>query len=143
MEAKITAPRGKETAKTIYHIGKVQKNRKEPHFYKELCALTLNAKRKPCQTVIARYYSRNGNKVFCCVWAYGVKSRITLAGGGCAAGGGYHKESAALAAALSDAGVELSENINGAGDRAVRRALEALAHTITRRKKVYIHEASA
>lgn len=61
-------------------------------------------------------------------------------GGGRAGGGGYHKPSAALCAALSDAGVNLDENISGAGDGAMEAAIEAIAKAVGVKKPI-IHVA--
>ena len=47
-------------------------------------------------------------------------------GHGKAGGYGYHKESAALQEAIESAGIKLRSPIDGAGDSAVRGAMEAI-----------------
>lgn len=51
-------------------------------------------------------------------------------GAGKAGGYGYHKPSAALAEALNNAGINLSDDISGRGDGLIDRALEAIAKTM-------------
>lgn len=99
---------------------------------------------KLCEVVTARFYmgrSRNASQVYCSFWVHA--EGIHTAGHGVAGGYGYHKQSAALSAALTNAGVELwgspydKENedtnegqrayISGCGDSAMRSALVAVA----------------
>ena len=100
--------------------------------------------RKLCEVVTARFYmgrSRNASTVYCSVWVH--CEGIHTAGHGTAGGWGYHKNSAALSAALTSAGVELWGSpydkededtnegqrayISGCGDSAMRSALLAVA----------------
>lgn len=94
--------------------------------------------------VTARLYwpgRDGGSTCYACVW---INARDAHgAGGGKAGGYGYHKESAAIEAALTDAGVALSENIGGVGDSAVSAALEAVAAAVTRKHKFFRVEAHA
>ena len=99
---------------------------------------------KLCEVVTARFYmgrSRNASTVYCSVWVH--CEGIHTAGHGTAGGWGYHKNSAALSAALSNAGIELwgspydkededtqkgeRAHISGCGDSAMRSALLAVA----------------
>lgn len=59
-------------------------------------------------------------------------------GRGRAGGGGYHKSSAALAEALTDAGVTLSENISGRGETVMREALVAAARALGYRGALHL-----
>lgn len=90
--------------------------------------------------VTARFYYP-ATVAYCVVWIHGEKGH----GRGCgkAGGYGYHKESAALAGALSDAGVFLSEHISGRGDRCMTEAVEAVARAATGKRKFIIHEANS
>ena len=79
------------------------------------------------ELVIARFYAslrRGANRVTCILWTNG--------GHNANASGynetyGLHRGSAALADAIRNAGIVLSENISGCGDDAVRDALLAIA----------------
>lgn len=104
----------------------VVKNRKELYFTTEYTVFV------PCdENVIRRIvrcciYKTNA-KVHCCVWINDALQEIHLAGGGYAGGGGYHRPSAATESALTACGVQLSQSICGAGERAMREALGAVA----------------
>ena len=76
------------------------------------------------------YHSQRGSSFYASVWlAFTDKrtgARVYASGCGSAGGYGYCKLSAACADALSSAGVKLSQNIAGAGERAVEDALRAI-----------------
>ncbi len=95
--------------------------------------------------VEARFYmgrSRTASTVYCALWVHGAEH---CAGNGYASGYGYHKESAALASAITCAGIELygssyarsdsSEKvdfkkrayISGCGHSSMETALKAIA----------------
>lgn len=79
------------------------------------------------EIVIARLYAsllRDANRVTCILWTNG---RHNANASGTASEYGYHRGSAALADAIRNAGIELSENISGRGDDAIREALLAIA----------------
>ncbi len=84
------------------------------------------------EVVIARWYkarkSDGASPVYASIWAYG--AGFDISGYGRATGYGYHKASAALSAAMDSAGIVLSERIDGVGEGAIRRALEAIARAI-------------
>ena len=84
------------------------------------------------EVVIARWYkarkSDGASPVYASIWTYG--AGFDISGYGRATGYGYHKASAALSAAIDSAGIVLSERIDGVGDRASQRALEAIARAI-------------
>jgi hypothetical protein len=75
-----------------------------------------------CRAYMGR--SRSASTVYASVW---IKMPDGFASGhGDAGGYGYHKESAAIAYAIQSAGIDLSEDIAGRGDSAIREALLAL-----------------
>ena len=79
------------------------------------------------EIVIARLYAslhRDACKVICILWTNG-KHNVNASGW--ASGYGYHKGSAALADAIRNACIKLSEDIAGYGERAMREALLAIA----------------
>ena len=84
------------------------------------------------EVVIARWYtarkSDGASPVYASIWAYG--EGFAISGHGRATGYGYHKASAALSAAIDSAGIVLPERIDGLGDGASQRALEAIARAI-------------
>ena len=84
------------------------------------------------EVVVARWYkarkSDGASPVYASIWAYG--AGFDISGHGRATGYGYHKASAALSAAIDSARIVLSERIDGLGDGAIRRALEAIARAI-------------
>jgi len=87
--------------------------------------------------------SRSASRVYCSVWIYTTNGQLCT-GHGHADGYGYHKESAAFAAALDSAGVGLltddgkRAHIGGAGDTAIRKALEAITRAAGYRGKMII-----
>ena len=65
-------------------------------------------------------------------------------GYGFAGGYGYCKESQAMADAVDQTGIELSEDIGGRGDQAMRSAAEAIAKAVSgKRGNFIIHYAHA
>lgn len=72
------------------------------------------------------YRARGGNGSYAAIWVHPVNGPH-LIGTGRATGYGYHKQSAAAADAMSNAGVTLDQSIGGGGDRLVREAVEAIA----------------
>lgn len=68
---------------------------------------------------------------------------LHASGTGKAGGYGYCKQSAALAEALVNAGVTLSENISGVGHIAMRDAVLAVARAASNRRKFYLVESYA
>ena len=84
------------------------------------------------EVVVARWYmarkSDGASPVYASIWTYG--AGFGISGHGRATGYGYHKASAALSKALDSAGIVLSERIDGLGDGASQRAVEAIARAI-------------
>lgn len=78
--------------------------------------------------VDAKFYmgrSSNASVVYCVVRVFA--EHDTYCGAGDAGGGGYHKESAALAEAILNAGIYIDGHFGGRGDRAMEEALVAIA----------------
>jgi len=111
-------------------------HRKEDHFYKEWALVGLNDKREIHKFIDIRFYG-SGSVVYCCVWVHDGredKGMPYLSGSAKAGGYGYHKESAAMEAALNDAGFTFAAHFGGCGDSAMRVALEAIARKAKIRK---------
>jgi len=77
--------------------------------------------------ITARIYG-SGNRNYCCIWVNA--SPLHTSGSGYAGGYSYHRPSAALEAAIDNAGFTLSENISGVGAQAMEQALLAIAECI-------------
>ncbi len=100
-------------------------------------SLIATTKSGPRQIIVARWYmgrSNSASQVYCSVWLYG--REYYASGRGVAGGGGYDKQSAALASALSDAGIELfgpdkkRAYIGGVGETAIRESFDAIARAM-------------
>jgi hypothetical protein len=104
--------------------------------------------------VIVRIY-QPGTVAYCSLWIHGRTGHGR--GQGQAGGGGYHKASAAMAAAIEDAGIVLTgdvygrdkgksrtvAHIGGVGESAMIAALEAIARAATGKRRLIIHSAHA
>lgn len=130
MEADFSGLR--ETARNIDHY------RRDGGFKSEIVALDPADGR---EIVTARFY-RPGTVAYCCVWIRATRYGVGDGRGyGKAGGYGYHKESAALAEALSDAGVKVSEETEGRGEDAMLAAVEAVALAVSGLPRVIVHKA--
>ncbi len=127
-------------------LGTVKKEASQPS-QPMVGAWSLVAKRNGelCEVITVRTYmsaSRNASTVRACVWIKPANAGANwYSGRGDAGGWGYHKESAAIADAISNAGVSLfgdpygrdgSRNksplhFGGTGDTAYRQIFEAIA----------------
>ena len=147
----------KATFTKTEHTGKIASNRKENGGFSQEYTVLVTDKRtdqslpyvkegRTMQSVIiARIYWSKGATCYACVWVHGSsapKNPVSTSGGGKAGGYGYHKASAALEAALDDAGVVLSEAIGGRGESAMTDALAAMARALGYRR-FHIHNAHA
>lgn len=112
----------KATLSTKQHTGDLARNRKEKHFTSQYSVVAVDKKRCIKEIVTARIYQTSG-RAHACVWVHSADAHLT--GGGWAGGYGYHRSSAALQKALNDAGITLSEAIDGCG--AMETALCAVA----------------
>lgn len=113
--------------------------RRETGFHREIAVLDPATGRA---IVTARIYYP-GTVARCALWVSG--SDRYGRGAGSAGGGGYHKQSAALADAIRDAGIKLDQSISGVGDSAMERACEAIARAVTGRPRArfIVHVAHA
>lgn len=99
----------------------IHKHRKENSFRRQLSLVDLaDGEEVAC----IRFYGM-GNRAYCCAWFH--NSGQHARGSGWAGGYGYHKDSAAMQAALYDAGFRFSEPFDGVGETGERQALEAIA----------------
>lgn len=103
-----------------------------------------------CRVYMAR--SANSSQVYASVWISG--NNYYIAGNGFAGGYGYHKVSAAIASALSSAGIKLvghaslpigekpdfkrQADIGGVGESACRMAFNAIAYALGYRDIIVI-----
>ena len=71
-----------------------------------------------------------GSKNYACLWVNDIKSNIHTSGSGSAGGYGYHRPSAAAAEAIMNAGIDLSEHIDGRGESAIEEAVKAIAEAL-------------
>lgn len=122
--------------------------RRDNGFDREIAVLDRDGK----PVVIARIY-QPGTVAYCSLWINGA-GRYGR-GQGKAGGYGYHKPSAALADAISDAGVTLTGDvygraktdkrcsISGVGDSAMTEACEAIARALTGKRRFIVHVAHA
>lgn len=136
MHAKITNPK---------RSGKVASNRKEDRFYQEYAAILPTRRQggyehESFPFVTLRLYHTQ-SRAYACVWAHTADWTITVSGGGRAGGYGYHRGSAAAQAAITNAGIALSEDIAGVGDSAIRAAVIAIAKELCGGREFFIHVA--
>ena len=112
--------------------------RKEKYFSRQVSGLVWDGD-KIREAVILRIYQTDA-RAYACVWTYctGYNS-----GSGCAGGYGYHRASAAAANAIYNAGFDLSEDIAGRGDSAIREAVKAITEFQFPGCPVFVHEANA
>jgi hypothetical protein len=143
-ETKMTA-----TFKTLNHAPKFNINhRKENHFYKQFTAIAINKDGRAYDAVTLRIYGTDA-KSYACLWTHSNCSWENAKdywrnGSGSAGGYGYHRASAAAQEAIYNAGIELSEDINGRGDSAIHEAVKAIARAMWDESVyIYITEAHA
>lgn len=123
----------REDGRSISHY------RRESSFRREFALIDLDEER---DALIARFYGQ-GSVAYCVVWIRGYDYGIPSAMGyGKAVGWGYHKDSAALKEALARAGVTLGDDMDGRGEEAMRRAIEAIGdHMGIKRSLVHLAHA--
>jgi hypothetical protein len=119
------------------YTGKIGYHRKEKHFVRQYTVINRSFN----ELITMRFYS-TPSVSYACVWINGRNPSVSLAGAGRANGYGYHRASAAAMAALQDAGIILSESIDGRGDSAIEEALKAVATKLTN-EPIHIVEAYA
>lgn len=70
-------------------------------------------------------YGVEVGQIHASIWCH--RAPCPTSGYGKASGYGYHKSSAALQAAITSAGITLTDPIDGRGDQAMEEALRAIA----------------
>jgi len=110
-----------------------KRDRVEKGFSKEYAVINPSSGRS---VVLLRVYW-TGTTCHCIAWFYGEDSDGN--GYGKATGGNYCKESAAIAYAIDDAGIELGERIRGLGASMVRQAAIAIGKKLTGKRKLILH----
>lgn len=120
-------------------IGK-QRDKYRDHFYKEISVMHPSVRGT---IVTVRFYWPNSSEYCrCIVWVN--NDEEFGSGYGFAGGSGYCKESQAMADAIDQTGIELSEDIGGRGDSAMRSAVKAIAKAVSgKRENFIIHYAHA
>jgi hypothetical protein len=120
-----------------FNSGLKYSHRRENSFLEEYTGFVIIDKQLR-SVVTLRIYGTNA-KNYACLWYNDTKQWGN--GSGSAGGYGYHRPSAAAQEAFEKGGVVLSEDIDGRGDGAIVRAVEALTRCLFPRKKVYFHKA--
>lgn len=135
--------------KDLNHAPKFNINhRKENHFTHQITAVAINKDGRAYDAVTLRIYSTDARS-YACIWtasncSWNNARDLWRNGSGSAGGYGYHRASAATAEAIYNAGIELSEDINGRGTCAMREAVEAIARAMWNDSvNIYITEAHA
>lgn len=130
MKATLTITESNDSAK-------IRQNRKENHFVHEYSAINTALEK----IVSLRIYATNSTH-YACIWVHGDKY---TSGGGKAGGYGYHRASQAAMIAIDNAGIQLSEQIGGRGESAIRDAVLAIAKAASnnKRRKIAVFEAHA
>jgi hypothetical protein len=113
-------------------------HRKEDHLQHEYAVIDP---RNGAAIVTLRLYWTGGSRWYACLWILDGASRTYGNGSGYAGGYGYCKQSAAAAAAIDAAGIELAQSIAGVGTEAIREALLAIAAKLHPRRKMILHHA--
>jgi hypothetical protein len=115
-----TAIINKDTAKGVN--GK--SHRKENHFMQSYILLCTDKSGIRELAQLRLYGTQSTN--YACLWVHDSKSETYVAGSGKSGGYGYHRPSAAAQVAFDNAGISLSEAIDGCGDSAIENAMKAL-----------------
>jgi len=120
-------------------------HRKEKYFSREFAA--LDRKTGDAIATLRIYNSPSNSCNYACVWIHVKQSKrfpegLHASGSARASGYGYHRASQAAEDAITRAGFTLDQTIGGAGDGAIRDAVQALAVCVGCRTPI-IHEAHA
>ena len=105
------------------------KARDNQAFIREISVNGFDANHDTLRSLVtARLYTPlrpNASTTTAIIWVY--TPDRTVSGSGKTSGFGYHRGSAALADAIYNAGISLSQDISGSGDDAMDRAVMAIA----------------
>lgn len=113
--------------------------RREKGFDREIAVLDP----KTGQAILTARIYHPGSVAYCSLWVSSRNNGTYGRGQGKAGGYGYHKQSAALNAAIRDAGIVLSQDIGGVGETAMNEAVTAIAKALTGRRRFIVHTAHA
>lgn len=109
-------------------------HRKEDNLMREVSALvpsSYNKTEMEAVVTLRTYYTKSRGSNTACIWlrtkAKDGGHSTHLSGSGSAGGGGYHRPSAAAQYAIANAGIELSDPIDGRGDELINEAVLAIA----------------
>lgn len=119
---------------------KAKAHRKENHFTDEYAILVPSDYPNRMRNAVTLRIYATDRMAYSCVW---ISNDPNYASGSGSAGGyGYHRSSAAVADALTSAGIELEHSISGVGSSAIEEALTAIAEHL-QLKDWYLHHANA
>lgn len=113
--------------------------RRESGFDREIAVLDP----KTGQAILTARIYYPGSVAYCSLWVSSRANGTYGRGQGKAGGYGYHKQSAALADAIADAGIVMSQHIGGVGETAMNEAVTAIAKALTGRRRFIVHSAHA
>ena len=120
-------------------IGKIRDKNRD-HFYKEISVMHPSV--RGTIATFRFYWPNKSEYCRCIVWVN--NDEEFGSGYGVAGGYGYCKESQAMADAIDQTGIKLSDDIGGRGDSAMRSAVEAIAKAVSgKRSNFIIHYAHA
>ena len=91
------------------------------------------------RAVIHLYQSGSGARDYARLWVYSHDAFLDATGSGMAGGSGYHRPSAAAQVAFEEAGITLSEPIDGRGESAIKDAMRALADYLPVKRYMILH----
>lgn len=124
-ESRKNAIEGKELVSSIKAISMIENSRNNRHEAETII---------DCRVYMARH-SDGASPQYCNIWINDTRSSTNTAhryarGVGKASGYGYDKSSAAISAAIDDAGITLSKRIDGVGESASFEAICAIAEAL-------------
>lgn len=124
----------KATIKTDAKTKFTRSHRKEGKYYFDSYTAIVDGKdhngQQTKKTPVELRLYGTGNKNYACLWVNDGTSNTHTSGSGSAGGYGYHRPSAAAAEAIANAGIELSEHIDGRGESAIEDAVKAIAEAL-------------
>lgn len=117
--------------------------RETPCHFNQWTAIDLDAEPWPDGTIAAlvtlRTYTRGGSMTTtAAIWTHSADRTDHRSGTGTTTGCGYHRPSEAAAAAIRNAGIDLSQRIDGVGDSAIASAVLAIARALGAKRPALI-----